>query len=90
MNNFNLETERLSIRRFLPADGSDLAEILTDYETVFYEPYEPFSEHQAFAEAEKFSQDTISMKWLSGQGSYTMNWQKSIKSGDLKEVRALR
>ncbi|MBR1529034.1 MAG: hypothetical protein IJ642_07010 [Oscillospiraceae bacterium] len=57
MNNFNLETERLSIRRFLPADGGDLAEILTDYETVFYEPYEPFSEHQAVAEAEKFYQD---------------------------------
>ena len=41
----------------MPTDGNDFAEILTDPETVFYEPYEIFTREQAIAEAEKLSHD---------------------------------
>lgn len=48
---------RLLVRRFTPADSNDFAEILTDAETVFFEPYEVFTQEQAFAETEKLSHD---------------------------------
>ena len=52
----NIETERLIIRNFKPEDGEDLAEILTDPEVTYFEPYETFSHDQALAEAVKFSE----------------------------------
>lgn len=57
MNNLIIESERLLVRRFMPADGNDFAEILTDPETVYYEPYAVFTQEQAIAEAEKLSHD---------------------------------
>ena len=57
MNNIAIRSPRLLVRRFTSADGNDFAEILTDSETVFYEPYEVFTQEQAIAEAEKFSHD---------------------------------
>ena len=57
MNNIAIRSPRLLVRRFISADGNDFAEILTDSETVFYEPYEVFTQEQAIAEAEKFSHD---------------------------------
>ncbi len=40
MSDFEIYTERLLVRRFTPMDGSDFAEMLTDPETVYYEPYD--------------------------------------------------
>ncbi|MDE5884120.1 MAG: GNAT family N-acetyltransferase [Oscillospiraceae bacterium] len=57
MNNLIIKTPRLLVRRFTSADGNDFTEILTDSETVFYEPYEVFTQEQAIAEAEKLSHD---------------------------------
>ena len=51
MSDFEIHTERLLVRRFTPMDGSDFAGILTDPETVYYEPYEVFTREQAVAEA---------------------------------------
>lgn len=34
----SMETQRLVIRRFLPSDGDDLFEYLSDAETVRFEP----------------------------------------------------
>ena len=51
MSDFQIHTERLLVRRFTPMDGSDFAGILTDPETVYYEPYEVFTREQAVAEA---------------------------------------
>lgn len=51
-----ITAERVTIRRFTPADGADLAEILTDPEVVRFEPYSVFTPEQAAAEAEKFAE----------------------------------
>ncbi len=48
-------TERLSIRMFRPEDYKDLAEILTDEEVTYFEPYETFTEEACVQEAVKFS-----------------------------------
>ena len=48
-------TERLTVRRFVPADHADLAEILTDKEVTFFEPYETFTAEACIKEAETFS-----------------------------------
>ena len=49
-------TERLSVRKFLKSDGNDLAEILTDKEVTYFEPYQTFSFGDAVEEAAKFSE----------------------------------
>ena len=36
-------TERLSVRKFIPDDYDDLADILTDTEVTYFEPYETFA-----------------------------------------------
>ena len=51
-------TDRLLIRRFLPSDGADLAEILTDPKVVHFEPYDVFTPEQAVHEAENFAQSS--------------------------------
>lgn len=50
-----METERLHIRRFIPADWPDLFEYLSQEETVQYEPYDVFSEDASKKEAERRS-----------------------------------
>lgn len=55
MNNFIIETNRLAVRKFQTNDWKDLAEILTDKNVVYYEPYDIFSYEQCKAEAEKLS-----------------------------------
>ena len=54
----SLETQRLVIRRFLPSDGDDLFEYLSDEETVRFEPYGVFSLEQVRIEAARRSADT--------------------------------
>jgi RimJ/RimL family protein N-acetyltransferase/uncharacterized glyoxalase superfamily protein PhnB len=51
------ETARLVIRRFRPDDWRDLYEYLSQPETVYYEPYDPFSPEQAKQEAVRRSTD---------------------------------
>ncbi len=46
-----IETRRLTLRRFAAGDWPDLYEYLSQPETVRYEPYDPFDETQARAEA---------------------------------------
>lgn len=48
-------TERLSIRKFTPDDHEDLAEILTDPEVTYFEPYETFTKEKCVEEAVNFS-----------------------------------
>ena len=48
-------TKRLSIRKFIPEDSNDLAEILTDKEVTYFEPYEPFTKEACVKEAFFFS-----------------------------------
>lgn len=55
MENYIFKTDRLSVRKFLPEDWHDLAEILTDSEVTYFEPYETFTEEQCVKEAEDFS-----------------------------------
>ena len=45
-----LKTERLLIRRFMPADGPDLYEYLSDSKVVLYEPYGVFSREDCAVE----------------------------------------
>ncbi|MDD3155037.1 MAG: GNAT family N-acetyltransferase [Victivallaceae bacterium] len=52
-----LPTERLLIRRFRETDWHDLYEFLSDAEVVKFEPYEPFTEEEAHAEAIRRSTD---------------------------------
>lgn len=49
------KTERLTVRKFLPTDSGDLAEILTDKEVTYFEPYETFTAEACVKEAENFS-----------------------------------
>ena len=48
-------TERLCIRKFMPEDCDDLAEILTDNEVTYFEPYETFTKEACIQEAINFS-----------------------------------
>lgn len=48
-------TERLIIRKFTPDDYNDLAEILTDAEVTYFEPYETFTREACVQEAINFS-----------------------------------
>ena len=48
-------TERLKVRKFTPDDWEDLAEILTDKEVTYFEPYETFTREACVQEAENFS-----------------------------------
>lgn len=48
-------TERLTVRKFVPEDFGDLAEILTDTEVTYFEPYETFTEEACVQEAVNFS-----------------------------------
>ena len=57
MNDILIETNRLLLCRFTPADGADFSEILTNPEVCYFEPYQPFTHEKALAEAEKLSHD---------------------------------
>lgn len=48
-------TDRLSVRKFTPGDHEDLAEILTDPEVTYFEPYETFTKEKCVEEADNFS-----------------------------------
>lgn len=48
-------TERLTVRKFSPDDCEDLAEILTDADVTYFEPYETFTKEACIAEAVSFS-----------------------------------
>lgn len=48
-------TERLTVRKFKPEDWEDLAEILTDPEVTYFEPYETFTREACVKEAESFA-----------------------------------
>ncbi len=50
------QTERLTVRRFMPEDAADLAEILTDPEVTYFEPYETFTAEACKAEAAQFAE----------------------------------
>lgn len=49
-------TERLLVRKFMPADRDDLADILTDPEVTYFEPYETFTKEACVQEAINFSE----------------------------------
>lgn len=53
-----METPRLIIRPFTPADGDDLYAYLSREPVVRYEPYEPFTREQAAEEAIRRASDT--------------------------------
>ena len=48
---FNLESGRLGLRRFLDSDGGDLFRYLSKAEVVRYEPYDPLTYEQCIHEA---------------------------------------
>jgi len=48
-------TERLTVRKFVAEDFEDLAEILTDKEVTYFEPYEPFTKEACVQESINFS-----------------------------------
>ena len=48
-------TERLIVRRFVPDDCNDLADILTDPDVTYFEPYETFTREACVQEAINFS-----------------------------------
>lgn len=49
-------TERLLVRKFTPDDCGDLADILTDPEVTYFEPYETFTKEACVQEAINFSE----------------------------------
>ena len=49
-------TERLTVRKFRPEDWEDLAEILTDPEVTYFEPYETFTREACIKEAASFAE----------------------------------
>ncbi|MBQ8967575.1 GNAT family N-acetyltransferase [Ruminococcus sp.] len=49
-----LKTERLTVRKFRAEDHEDMAEILTDDEVTFFEPYPAFTKEACVKEAENF------------------------------------
>lgn len=48
-------TERLIVRKFVPEDFEDLADILTDQNVTYFEPYETFTKEACIQEAVNFS-----------------------------------
>jgi RimJ/RimL family protein N-acetyltransferase len=48
-------TERLTVRKFKADDYEDLADILTDIDVTYFEPYEPFTREACVQEAINFS-----------------------------------
>ena len=52
-----METTRLIIRPFIPADADDLHAYLSREQVVRYEPYPPFTREQAAEEAARRAQD---------------------------------
>ncbi|MBE6845711.1 MAG: GNAT family N-acetyltransferase [Ruminococcus sp.] len=48
-------TDRLIVRKFTPADYDDLADILTDVEVTYFEPYDTFTREACIQEAINFS-----------------------------------
>lgn len=50
-------TERLTVRRFRPEDAADLAEILTDPDVTYFEPYPTFAAEACVQEAENLSKN---------------------------------
>lgn len=48
-------TERLAIRKFVADDFEDLADILTDRDVTYFEPYETFTKEACIQEAINFS-----------------------------------
>lgn len=48
-------TDRLVVRKFIADDYNDLAEILTDAEVTYFEPYETFTREACVQEAINFS-----------------------------------
>lgn len=48
-------TERLIVRKFTPDDYEDLADILTDKNVTYFEPYETFTKEACIQEAVNFS-----------------------------------
>lgn len=57
MNNMEIETERLILRRFKAEDWKDLYEYLSDEDVVIFEPYAIYTEDGAKREALRRSQD---------------------------------
>lgn len=51
-------TERLSVRKFRPDDYQDLAEILTDPDVTYFEPYATFTKEACIDEAVKFAESS--------------------------------
>ena len=56
MNNAIFTTDRLSVRRFTPDDSADLADILSDPEVTYFEPYPIFRREDCADEAVKLSE----------------------------------
>lgn len=52
------KTNRLCVRKFRPDDADDLAEILTDKDVTYFEPYETFTSEACVDEAKKFSESS--------------------------------
>ena len=52
-----IETERLILRDFAPSDGGALYAYLSDPETVWFEPYPPFTREEAYREAARRAGD---------------------------------
>lgn len=48
-------TERLIVRKFVPSDHDDLADILSDVEVTYFEPYETFTREACVQESINFS-----------------------------------
>ena len=53
-----LATNRIILRRFLPDDGPDLFEYLSDPEVARFEPYAPFTLEQALKETARRANDS--------------------------------
>lgn len=51
-------TERLIVRKFVPDDYADIAEILTDPDVTYFEPYETFTNEACITEAVNFSESS--------------------------------
>ena len=55
MKHLELETDRLLLRHFRQGDGDAVAELLTDAEVCYFEPFEVMSHEDAIAEAERYA-----------------------------------
>jgi RimJ/RimL family protein N-acetyltransferase len=52
-----LRTERLIVRRFSENDGEDLYEYFSNPKVLEFEPYKPFTRHEAYLEAKRRASD---------------------------------